>query len=118
MVAQEFTVDLNKPLVFQVGHLGESYQELVHQPIPSREVVCWFVSMSLWMGLTIPHVALLHPMDGLRLVFLPAAAAVLCVPFWNLVKLFATPLTAPALFGGGLLGYVIYDVAHYYLHHG
>nr|GLL30083.1 dihydroceramide fatty acyl 2-hydroxylase FAH1-like [Ipomoea trifida] len=179
--------DLTRIFVFQVGHLGESYQEWVHQPIPSREgprffesdfwefltrtvwwviplvwlpVVCWFVSMSLRMGLTIPHVALLvvfgifiwtlveyilhrylfhiktksywgntihyllhgchhkHPMDGLRLVFPPAAAAVLCVPFWNLVKLFATPLTAPALFGGGLLGYVMYDVTHYYLHHG
>jgi dihydroceramide fatty acyl 2-hydroxylase len=35
-----------------------------------------------------------------------------------MVKLFATPSTTPALFGGGLLGYVIYDVTHYYLHHG
>ncbi|KAK8501125.1 hypothetical protein V6N13_030166 [Hibiscus sabdariffa] len=25
---------------------------------------------------------------------------------------------APALFGGALLGYVIYDCTHYYLHHG
>ncbi|URD80263.1 Fatty acid hydroxylase superfamily [Musa troglodytarum] len=38
--------------------------------------------------------------------------------FWNLVKLIATPSAAPALFGGGLLGYVIYDCTHYYLHHG
>jgi len=30
----------------------------------------------------------------------------------------ATPSTAPALFGGGLLGYVMYDCTHYYLHHG
>lgn len=30
----------------------------------------------------------------------------------------STPTTAPALFGGGLLGYVMYDVTHYYLHHG
>lgn len=35
-----------------------------------------------------------------------------------MVKLFATPSTTPALFGGGLLGYVMYDVTHYYLHHG
>ncbi|RAL50214.1 hypothetical protein DM860_007888 [Cuscuta australis] len=187
MVAQEFTVDLNKPLVFQVGHLGEAYEEWVHQPIASREgprffesdfwefltrtvwwvipvvwlpVVCWFVSISLRMGHTVPHVAQMvalgifiwtlieyilhrflfhiktksywantfhylihgchhkHPMDGLRLVFPPAAAAVLCVPFWNMVKFFSTPSTTPALFGGGLLGYVMYDVTHYYLHHG
>ncbi|KAJ8444125.1 hypothetical protein Cgig2_005806 [Carnegiea gigantea] len=199
MVVQGFTVDLNKPLVFQVGHLGEAYQEWVHQPIVSKEgprffesdfwefltrtvwwaiptiwlpVVCWCISMSVQMGHTFPEIALMvvfgifiwtfieytlhrflfhiktksywlvlisfktpfsmgntihyllhgchhkHPMDGLRLVFPPAATAVLCVPFWNLVKFFATPSTTPALFGGGLLGYVMYDVTHYYLHHG
>ncbi|KAI3466890.1 hypothetical protein Pfo_023553 [Paulownia fortunei] len=57
-----------------------------------------------------------HPMDGLGLVFSPAATAVFC--FWNLIKSVSTPSTAPALFGGGLLGYVMYDVTHYYLHHG
>lgn len=40
------------------------------------------------------------------------------VQFWNLVKLMSTPSTTPALFGGGLLGYVVYDCTHYYLHHG
>ncbi|XP_062094540.1 dihydroceramide fatty acyl 2-hydroxylase FAH2-like [Humulus lupulus] len=187
MVAQEFTVDLNKPLVFQVGHLGDAYQEWVHQPIPTKEsprffesdfwefltktawwvipliwlpVVCYFISKSVLMGHTFPEIALMvglgifiwtlleytlhrflfhietksywgntihyllhgchhkHPMDGLRLVFPPAATAVLLTPFWNMVKLFATPSTTPALFGGGLLGYVMYDVTHYYLHHG
>ncbi|OAY75133.1 Fatty acid 2-hydroxylase 1, partial [Ananas comosus] len=38
--------------------------------------------------------------------------------FWNLVRLISTPSTTPALFGGGLLGYVMYDCTHYYLHHG
>lgn len=38
--------------------------------------------------------------------------------FYNLIKVLSTPSTAPALFGGGLLGYVMYDVTHYYLHHG
>ncbi|KAL2474897.1 Fatty acid 2-hydroxylase 1 [Abeliophyllum distichum] len=186
MVAQDFTVDLNKPLVFQVGHLGEAYQEWVHQPIVSKEgprffesdfwefltltewfvipliwlpVVGWFISKSIRMELTIPQVVLAvafgifiwtlleytlhrflfhiktksywgntihylihgchhkHPMDGLRLVFPPAATAILLVPIWNLIKVMATP-TAPALFAGGLLGYVMYDVTHYYLHHG
>ncbi|KAJ6815370.1 dihydroceramide fatty acyl 2-hydroxylase FAH2-like [Iris pallida] len=59
-----------------------------------------------------------HPMDGLRLVFPPAATAILLFPFWNLVRLFTTATTCPAIFGGGLLGYVIYDCTHYYLHHG
>ncbi|XP_062095149.1 dihydroceramide fatty acyl 2-hydroxylase FAH1-like [Humulus lupulus] len=187
MVNKPFTVDLNKPLVFQVGHLGEAYDQWVHQPIVSKEgprffandfcelftktawwvipliwlpVVFWLVTVSLQMGLTFPQAAqkvvvgiflwtlmeyslhrflfhikttsywgntfhyLLHgchhkhPMDGLRLVFPPVAAAILCVPFWTIVRLSSSPSVAPALFGGILLGYVMYDVTHYYLHHG
>ncbi|TQD86641.1 hypothetical protein C1H46_027767 [Malus baccata] len=187
MVAQDFQVDLNKALVFQVGHLGEAYQEWVHQPIVSKEgprffesefwefltrtvwwavpviwlpVVFYAISVSVRMGHTFPEVALTvvagifvwtlmeytlhrflfhietksywgntlhyllhgchhkHPMDGLRLVFPPAATAILCIPFWNMVKLMSSPTFAPALFGGGLLGYVMYDCTHYYLHHG
>ncbi|XP_039828261.1 dihydroceramide fatty acyl 2-hydroxylase FAH1-like isoform X2 [Panicum virgatum] len=154
MVVQEFTVDLNKPLVFQVGHLEERYQEWVHQPIVSKEGPRFFgndvleelVLMALF-GIFIwtlieytlhrflfhietktywtntAHYLLhgchhKHPMDSLRLVFPPTATAILCFPFWNLVAFFATPSTTPALFGGGLLGYVMYDCTHYYLHHG
>lgn len=40
------------------------------------------------------------------------------VQFWHLIKSLAPAHLAPALFGGGLLGYVMYDVTHYYLHHG
>lgn len=187
MVAQGFAVDLNKPLVFQVGHLGEDYQEWVHQPIVCKEsprffqndivefltknqwwaipliwlpVVGWSLSRSIKMGHTVVDVVLVvalgvllwtlveyslhrflfhietksywgntlhyllhgchhkHPMDGLRLVFPPAATAILLYPFWNLIKLLSTPTTAPALFAGGLLGYVMYDCTHYYVHHG
>lgn len=187
MVAEAFTVDLNEPLVFQVGHLGEQYQEWVHQPIVSKEgprlfandvlefltrtewwaipliwlpVVCWCLTKSVEMGHTLSEVALMvvfgiclwtlieyimhrflfhintksywtntahyllhgihhkHPTDGLRLVFPPAAAAILCFPFWNLIRLITTPTTTHGVFGGGLLGYVMYDCTHYYLHHG
>ncbi|XP_078437504.1 fatty acid hydroxylase 1 [Wolffia australiana] len=187
MVAQGFTVDLKKPLVFQVGHLGEAYQEWVHQPIVSKEgprffqsdfwefltrtvwwavptiwlpVVCYFTSRSIAMGHTAPEVLAMvlfgvfiwtlleymlhrflfhietksywantahylihgchhkHPMDGLRLVFPPAATAILCIPLFYFIKALATQSTTPALFAGGLLGYVIYDCTHYYLHHG
>lgn len=109
-----------------------------------------------------------HPMDGLRLVFPPAATAIIAVPVmiplylsknmythththpcvfyhysdvqdrnwisqdiqwwievsydccqvWSLIKLLSTPSTAPAIFAGALLGYVMYDLTHYYLHHG
>ncbi|KAH7365392.1 hypothetical protein KP509_18G024900, partial [Ceratopteris richardii] len=59
-----------------------------------------------------------HPMDGYRLVFPPAGTAILALPFWELVRLLFPYEAAPAAFGGGLFGYVMYDVTHYYLHHG
>ncbi|KAG5040660.1 hypothetical protein JHK85_013136 [Glycine max] len=187
MVAQKFVVDLNKPLVFQVGYLGEAYDDWVHDPIVSKEgprffqsgflelftrtawwviptvwvpVASWFISNSVKSGLPSLDVALLvflgifvwtlaeytlhrflfhvktksywgntlhyllhgchhkHPMDSYRLVFPPVAAAILALPIWNLVKLICTPSVAPAVFGGILLGYVMYDCTHYYLHHG
>ncbi|GAB2241573.1 hypothetical protein Droror1_Dr00018348, partial [Drosera rotundifolia] len=149
MVARGFSVDLNKPLVFQVGHLGEAYDEWVHQPIVSKTgprffandflefltrtkwwvipivwlpAVCWLVSLSIQRGLQ-PSEAVTalvggvfiwtlleytvhqflfhmktrsywgntlhyllhgchhkHPMDSLRLVFPPAATAILSLP--------------------------------------
>ncbi|KAK8918594.1 Fatty acid 2-hydroxylase 2 [Platanthera zijinensis] len=186
-IAKEFQVDLSKPLVCQVGHLGEAYQEWVHQPIVSKEgprffgndflevltrtvwwvvpivwipVVCYSIAISVGMGISSFQAILLvmtgilvwtlmeyslhrfvfhiqtrsywantfhyllhgchhkHPMDGLRLVFPPAATAIICIPFWGLIRLFSTPASTPAIFAGGLLGYVMYDCTHYYLHHG
>lgn len=35
-----------------------------------------------------------------------------------MVRLLSAPSVAPAFFGGLLLGYVMYDTTHYYLHHG
>ncbi|XVE89457.1 hypothetical protein DITRI_Ditri19aG0202800 [Diplodiscus trichospermus] len=59
-----------------------------------------------------------HPMDGLRLVIPPAEAAILAILFWYPYKLLFTASASPAIFGGGLIGYVMYDVIHYYAHHG
>ncbi|PKA61953.1 Fatty acid 2-hydroxylase 2 [Apostasia shenzhenica] len=86
MADKEFIVDLNKPLAFQVGHLGKAYQEWVHQPIFSKAgprifendffesltrivwwyiptiwlpVVCWTATMSIRRGQSLPTVALL-----------------------------------------------------------
>ncbi|KAJ7969172.1 fatty acid hydroxylase 2 [Quillaja saponaria] len=187
MVSAPCTVDLNKPLVFQVGHLGEAYNEWVHQPIVSKEgprfftndfleiltrtvwwviplvwlpVTSWLMSLSFRKGLTMVQEATVviagiimwtlleytlhrfvfhaktksywgntlhyllhgchhkHPMDALRLVFPPAATAIIALPLWTVINILTTPSVAPALFGGLLLGYVMYDVTHYYLHHG
>ncbi|WRX27765.1 Fatty acid hydroxylase - like 10, partial [Theobroma cacao] len=182
MVKKPFTVDLNKPLVFQVGHLGEAYDKWVHQPVVSKEcprffgndfcelltrtkwwviplvwlpVVCWFVSTSIQRGLTPTQAAsavaggvfiwtlieytlhrFLFHMKTTRVTpctfsFMAAITSTPWIDYdsfspqlqqqfsvWSLFKLFSTPSTTPALFAGGLLGYVIYDCTHYYLHHG
>ena len=58
------------------------------------------------------------PFDNNRLVFPPVAAAVLAY-----ILYFPFTRSLPggyglAMFAGGLLGYVFYDLMHYYLHHG
>ena len=58
------------------------------------------------------------PFDPNRLVFPPVAAAVLAYCFYlPFVKVLPGGVGL-ALFSGGLLGYVFYDLTHYYLHHG
>ncbi|KAF5944073.1 hypothetical protein HYC85_018150 [Camellia sinensis] len=171
----------------QVGHLGEAYEEWVHQPVVSKEgprlfendilefftrtvwwaipivwlpVVCWFVSKAVEMGVPSTQIIVSlvggiffwtlleyclhrflfhiktngywgntlhyllhgchhkHPMDRLRLVFPPAGATCIAVPLWYLIKLTTPSSIAPTFFGGVLLGYIMYDCTHYYVHHG
>eukprot|EP00897_Mesotaenium_endlicherianum_P009154 jgi/Mesen1/8267/ME000448S07424 len=185
--SEQFEVDLNKPLVFQVGHLGDRYEEWVHQPVVTREsprffesdfceffsrtkwyiipivwlpIVTWFELSGLRAGLALPSVPLCmaagiflwslmeysmhrflfharttsywsntlhyllhgchhkHPMDGLRLVFPPVLAGVFVLIFMSCYQLLLPPRFANAVFGGTILGYILYDVTHYYLHHG
>ncbi|KAK3019360.1 hypothetical protein RJ639_004334 [Escallonia herrerae] len=213
VVAQDFIVDLNKPLVFQVGYLGEAYQEWVHQPIVSKEGPRFFeisnphrmvgnstdlapssmlvrlhvfkdgpftssdrVNGCIWhfymdiarvyaASFPIPHqnkeLLLRKLLSGETPFIILFTVVIINIPwmgyalfslllqqlfsysqrrlytnvvgyllllltlsplhncqFWNLVKLMSNPSMTPALFGGGLLGYVMYDVTHYYLHHG
>ncbi|CAM6089727.1 unnamed protein product [Calypogeia fissa] len=185
--SKAFTVDLSKPLVFQVGHLREEYHTWVHQAIITKDtpyffenkflefntrtvwwvvpliwvpVVCWTQWLAFQRGLPLSalptsllagvflwsfieytlhrflfHIKttgywsntghyLLHgchhkfPLDGYRLVFPPAATSIFGVLFWNVLKFALPAALAPSIFGGGLLGYVMYDLIHYFLHHG
>ncbi|KAI3406614.1 SCS7 [Candida oxycetoniae] len=57
------------------------------------------------------------PMDGYRLVLPPTLFVVLAFPFYKLIfKLFPFYMACSG-FAGGTLGYIIYDVTHYVLHH-
>jgi dihydroceramide fatty acyl 2-hydroxylase len=58
-----------------------------------------------------------YPWDGDRLVFPPAAAAVIVAILWWPLKISLGP-AFHATFAGMIVGYVWYDLTHYYLHHG
>ena len=58
------------------------------------------------------------PFDGGRLVFPPVPAIVLATIFYTSATLMVPLAIARGIFAGGFLGYVSYDMMHYYLHHG
>ena len=58
------------------------------------------------------------PFDSGRLVFPPVAAGVLAAIFYNAFCMLMPLAIARSIFAGGLLGYITYDLTHYYLHHG
>ncbi|KAI5954961.1 SCS7 [Candida jiufengensis] len=57
------------------------------------------------------------PMDGYRLVLPPTLFVVLAYPFYKLIFNLFPFYIACVGFAGGTLGYIMYDVTHYVLHH-
>lgn len=58
------------------------------------------------------------PMDRLRLVMPPAMFVILCTPIYKFCHfVFRDYNISMSVFCGGLMGYVMYDVTHYSLHH-
>ncbi|KAJ8130624.1 hypothetical protein O1611_g3004 [Lasiodiplodia mahajangana] len=59
------------------------------------------------------------PMDKYRLVMPPTLFLVLATPFWKLAHtlFFFNWHLATAIYCGGIFGYVMYDLTHYFLHH-
>ncbi|KAK6198911.1 uncharacterized protein RJT21DRAFT_122570 [Scheffersomyces amazonensis] len=57
------------------------------------------------------------PMDGYRLVLPPALFVILAYPFYRLVFSILPFYIACSGFAGGTLGYIMYDMTHYFLHH-
>ncbi|EGW35551.1 uncharacterized protein SPAPADRAFT_58779 [Spathaspora passalidarum NRRL Y-27907] len=58
------------------------------------------------------------PMDEYRLVLPPALFIILAFPFYKLVFSLLPFYMACSGFAGGTLGYIMYDITHYMLHHG
>lgn len=57
------------------------------------------------------------PMDRYRLVMPPTLLMVLCYPIYKTVFALLPFYIACAGFAGGFLGYILYDMTHYFLHH-
>lgn len=63
------------------------------------------------------------PFDGLRLVFPPVAGMVFAIILYNiivlpLVMILGSSFNSRVVMSGSIVGYVIYDLTHYYLHYG
>lgn len=57
------------------------------------------------------------PMDPYRLVMPPTLFLILAFPFYKLVFAIFPFYQACSAFSGGTLGYIIYDITHYVIHH-
>uniref|UniRef100_A0A8C4URW0 Fatty acid 2-hydroxylase n=1 Tax=Falco tinnunculus TaxID=100819 RepID=A0A8C4URW0_FALTI len=198
-------VDWQKPLLWQVGYLGEKYDEWVHQPVDrpirlfhsdfleSLSKTAWYVVFIVWAPVVLylswvsytslaqgntrlfssftteysipvhkyffPFIFLLgmflwslleylihrfvfhmkppasnyylitlhfllhgqhhkSPFDSSRLVFPPVPASLVIGFFYGVLRLLLPEVLGLSVFVGGLCGYIIYDMMHYYLHYG
>lgn len=59
-----------------------------------------------------------NPFDPGRLVFPPVPCAILVTLIYSILRLIIPKNPAFGILSGGLIGYVCYDLIHYYLHHG
>ncbi|CAO3595113.1 unnamed protein product [Absidia cylindrospora] len=57
------------------------------------------------------------PMDSLRLVVPPALFVILAYPWIRLAHVLFPSWMAHGIIAGGVFGYILYDMTHYYLHH-
>jgi len=58
-----------------------------------------------------------HPNDRMRLVMPPSVSVPLAIGFYLLFLLVLGGTVAPAFGAGFLVGYLIYDMTHYHVHH-
>lgn len=74
-------------------------------------------SVCLTLHFTLHGVHHYLPMDGYRLVLPPTLFILLAYPFYRLVFSLLPFYMACSGFAGGTLGYILYDVTHYVIHH-
>ncbi len=103
--------------VVALGVLGWTFLEyMLHryvfhfEPNPKKE---WQVDLS-WLIHGIHHD---YPWDGDRLVMPPTVTALVSLLLWAPINLAFGHVLNGAFWAGLLLGYIAYDLTHYYLHH-
>ncbi|KAK7746955.1 fatty acid alpha-hydroxylase [Cytospora paraplurivora] len=103
----------NEAIFFGIGFAIWSLVEyLLHSYLPDNRV-------GITLHFTLHGVHHYLPMDKYRLVMPPTLFVVLAAPFWKLAHFvfFWNWYAASAVFFGGVFGYTLYDVTHYFLHH-
>jgi sterol desaturase/sphingolipid hydroxylase (fatty acid hydroxylase superfamily) len=58
-----------------------------------------------------------YPRDSMRLVMVPVVSIPLALGFYFLFKLTLGPVYCAPFFAGFVIGYLVYDMTHYALHH-
>ncbi|KAK2838465.1 hypothetical protein Q7C36_013279 [Tachysurus vachellii] len=120
-ITSEYAVLINKywfPFLFLLGMFLWSFVEycihrfLFHMRPPAHN----YYLITLHFLLHGQHHK--SPFDGSRLVFPPGIASVVIGAFYLLLNQLLPEGLSTSLFVGGLCGYVIYDMIHYYLHYG
>jgi 4-hydroxysphinganine ceramide fatty acyl 2-hydroxylase len=93
------------------------WRVITSQADPSRHLPNNRVSLTLHFLLHGIHHYL--PMDKYRLVMPPTLFAALAAPFWKFAHavFFHNWYAATAAYAGGVFGYTLYDMTHYFLHH-
>ncbi|XP_076878357.1 fatty acid 2-hydroxylase [Brachyhypopomus gauderio] len=120
-ITSDYSIMIHKysfPFIFMVGVFMWSFIEycihrfLFHMRPPAHN----YYLITLHFLLHGQHHK--SPFDGSRLVFPPGVASIVIGSFYLLLRHLLPEGLGTALFVGGLCGYVIYDMIHYYLHYG
>ncbi|XP_049578742.1 fatty acid 2-hydroxylase [Syngnathus scovelli] len=120
-ITSDFSVMVHKytfPLLFMMGWFLWSFIEycihrfVFHMKPPAHN----YYLITLHFLLHGQHHK--SPFDGSRLVFPPGLASFVVGTFYTILNNLLPEIVAMSMFVGGLCGYVIYDMIHYYLHYG
>jgi sterol desaturase/sphingolipid hydroxylase (fatty acid hydroxylase superfamily) len=76
-----------------------------------------FTIISLLIGIYQPNLKELVLIVSLRLVMPPTLFLALAYPWYKLAHTLFPYYMAMAIYSGGIMGYITYDMTHYFLHH-